>query len=187
MQALSTYILCGGKSSRMGKDKALLDYNGSPFLKHIINAVTPISEAITLVSALPQHHQLGFPFIIDQKKEMGPVSAISTALEHTKSVWNLIISCDVPLVQTNFLEWLLAQDYAGFDALIGIVEEQKMPLTALYHKNCATIFKENLEQSQLKVMPILDSLNVNYISIPKEFHHQLTNINTPAELKSISE
>lgn len=186
MQALSTYILCGGKSSRMGKDKALLDYNGSPFLKHIINAVTPISEAITLVSALPQHHQLGFPFIVEQKKEMGPVSAISTALEHTKSVWNLIISCDVPLIQTNFLEWLLAQDYAGFDALIGVVEEKKMPLVALYHQNCATIFKENLDQHQLKVMMVLEQLNINWVTIPEKFQGQLININTPKDLALIS-
>lgn len=186
LKKVSTYILCGGKSSRMGTDKALIDYKGIPFLKHITKAVAPIPGVITLVSDLPQHQHIGYPIIRDQKKEMGPVSAICTALQHTKTAWNLIISCDLPLVQTNFLEWLLAQDSSNFEATVGILDGQKMPLVALYHQNCATIFKENLDQHQLKVMMVLEQLNINWVTIPEKFQGQLININTPKDLALIS-
>ena len=61
-----------------------------------------------------------------------------------------------------------------------------MPLTAIYHKSCAATFNSQLKLNKLKVMSTLDLLKVNYVAIPKQFHDQLTNVNTPQQLKMIT-
>jgi len=170
----------------MKTDKALQLYNGKTFLHYIINAVLPLQTSITLVSSKKKHQDTKYTCINDLKKNKGPVSAITSALQHSNTNWNLIVCCDTPLIQTTYLEWLMGMQDTKYDAIVGYINDQKMPLTALYHKNCVEAFNKNLENNQLKVMSVLTHLKVNYIAIPKQFHSQLTNVNTPEQLKAIS-
>lgn len=182
----STYILTGGNSTRMGTDKALQEYKSNSFLSYIITAVESLSLPFKLISSKVIHHQLGYNYILDIKKDKGPVSGITTALKNSLNEWNLILSCDTPLLQSSFLKWLLQNHSSKHDATICLVKNKKMPLTAIYNKNCAPIFENHLQQDQLRVMDVIKNLNVKYISVPTELQAQLANINTPEQLKKIS-
>jgi len=182
----ATYILTGGNSTRMGTDKALQIFRKQTFLQHILNALKPINTTIKLVSSKQSHQNLDFDYIVDIAKDKGPVSGIASALKDTKNKWNLILSCDIPLLQTNFIEWLIANHHSSFDATVCIVEDKKMPLTAIYNKSCLSLFSKHLKTNQLRVMSVIQDLNINYIKVPKDFRAQLTNVNTPEQLKAIS-
>jgi len=182
----ATYILTGGNSTRMGADKALQQYKNNSFLFYITSAVKSLSLSFKLVSSKAIHHQLGYNYIMDIKKDKGPVSGITSALKDSLSEWNLILSCDTPLLQSSFLEWLLENYSPKHDATICLVDEKKMSLTAIYNKSCVTVFEKHLQQDQLRVMSVIENLNVKYISVPTELRAQLANINTPEQLKEIS-
>jgi len=183
---LATYILTGGNSTRMGTDKALQLLKGKAFIQYILKALNPIKTTIKLVSSKPSHQNLTCDYITDIAKNKGPLSGIVSALKDTKNKWNLILSCDTPLLQTSFIEWLMTHHNNEYDATICIVNNKKMPLTAIYNKNCQSIFAKHLQANQLRVMNVLEDLNVNYVNVPDAIHIQLTNVNTPEQLKAIS-
>lgn len=181
----TTYILIGGKSSRMGTDKASVLLKGETFIKRILNAVKPFKTPIKLVSSLSEHKSLGYQIITDIEKDKGPVSAITSALSDTKTALNLILSVDVPLLQYNTLEWLLKQHNNDYQASIICSDTKQMPLIGIYNKSCVTVFEKHLSNNQLKLMFVLEDLKVNFIEIPKKWQQQILNINTPEELKSV--
>ena len=102
--SLSIYILCGGKSSRMGTEKGLISFKEKPFVQHIIDAVSPLSDKVYLVTENQDYERFGLPLVPDLVPDRGPVGAIYTALKHTSSSWNLILSCDVPAITTRGLQ-----------------------------------------------------------------------------------
>lgn len=183
---ISSYILCGGKSSRMGTDKALQLLKGQTFLSYITKAITPITSSIQLVTSNPKHNNLGFKCITDIELEKGPVSAITSALSETNTPVNLILSCDIPLINQNLLNWLVENHVSSFDATIICHNKKQMPLVAVYHKRCLPTFKTHLQKNQLKLMTVLNDLNVNYLEVPKVWEAQLANINTVKQLNQIS-
>ncbi len=183
---LHTYILTGGNSTRMETDKAMQLYCNKAFINHILTAVKPICKSITLVSSKQAHQNLGVEVVPDLEINKGPVCGIAAALKHSVKELNLILSCDTPLIKTSFLEWLIANHNNNYDATVGFIGDKKMPLTALYHKKCGTKFTTFLQKNQLKVMNVLTDLNIHYLEIPKQYHRQLSNINTVQQLKAIS-
>ena len=184
-KTLTSYIIAGGKSSRMGCDKATTILNEKSFLTHITKAINPLGTKIKLVSSLSKHQNLGYEVIFDEYINKGPVSAIISALNNTNTDLNLILSCDIPLLQYNLVDWLIKQHTNNYEATIVCLDSKKMPLIGIYSKNCISVFKEHIEKNQLKLMSVIDNLNVNYIEIPKKWAKQITNINTPEELKNL--
>ena len=182
---ITTYIIIGGKSSRMGSDKASLLLNGSTFLNRIITALDQLKTTINIVSSLAIHENLAYKTLPDFEKNKGPVSAIISALNDTKTMLTLILSGDIPLIEYNLLAWLVSNHHKKYDATIVCCEQKKMPLIGVYNKQCLNIFKKHLHNNQLKLMNVLEDLNVNYIEIPKKWAKQTTNINTPEQLKAI--
>ena len=181
----NTYVIIGGKSSRMGTDKASLLFEGQTFLNRIIKAVNPQITSIKLVSSLEKHQNLSYETIPDIETNKGPVSAIASALSHTNTPLNLILSCDIPLIQQNLLDWLLKQHNDIFQATLICCNGKKMPLIGIYNKNCLPTFKEHLNINQLKLMTVLEDLKVNFLEVPEIWKQQILNINTPEQLKAI--
>ena len=87
---ITTYIIIGGKSSRMGSDKASLLLNGSTFLNRIITALDQLKTTINIVSSLAIHENLAYKTLPDFEKNKGPVSAIISALNDTKTMLTLL-------------------------------------------------------------------------------------------------
>jgi len=182
---LTTYIICGGKSSRMGSDKASMLFNEQSFLSHIIKACSKLDAPIKLVSSLTQHKNLEYSIVPDLKKEKGPVCGITSALSETNTSLNLILSCDIPLIKYNLISWLINQHSANYDVTIISHMSKKMPLIGVYNASCSKIFKTHLKNQQLKLMNVLNDLKVNYVEVPKKWSLQITNINTLEDLKAV--
>jgi molybdopterin-guanine dinucleotide biosynthesis protein A len=100
------YVLAGGKSSRMGRNKALLELAGKPLVLH---AVRKLQRTCTAVSILGGNSELEAyaPLVRDLRNGCGPMAGIEAALRSSKYDWNLILPVDVPFLPTFLLsDWL---------------------------------------------------------------------------------
>jgi molybdopterin-guanine dinucleotide biosynthesis protein A len=95
--AVTGFILAGGKSTRMGRDKAVLDWNGRTLLDHMVDLLCGITEQVRVVGRDP---------LPDRLPGLGPLSGIATALEVTSTDANLIIAVDLPHLTKEFLKYL---------------------------------------------------------------------------------
>lgn len=179
-------ILAGGKSSRMGTDKGLISYQNKPFVATIIQALEPIVTDIILVSNHSKYDAFKYKRVPDLIEDSGPVAGIYTGLEFSKTTYNLVLSCDVPLVKTHLLKRLVKEIEVGYDVVQFISKGKTTPLIALYKKQCAELFKKELENDEKRLQQVLNKLQVKTLSVLPEDEIYLKNINTPNELKEIS-
>jgi molybdopterin-guanine dinucleotide biosynthesis protein A len=101
------YILVGGKSSRFGRDKALVEVGGRPLALRVVDALSPVTGTVTLVGAPEKYRHLGLRVIPDLLADFGPLAGILAALDDSQRAWNLLLACDMPRVTAGFLTFLL--------------------------------------------------------------------------------
>ncbi len=180
-------ILAGGKSSRMGIDKGLINLNGQPMIQSIIDTLKSIFETLLIISNNNEYKKFGLPVHEDLIKNKGPVGGIYTALEKTKTETNIIISCDTPFVSAEVIRKLLAESDST-KVLIAKHNEKEHPLIGVYKKECRQVFKTNLDQNQLKLRSVNAQLDYKVVVLPiEEFTSRIfANINTKEDLKQIS-
>jgi len=181
---ISAFILAGGQSSRMGQDKGLMPFNGKLMIEHSIDTLKTIVIDIFIVSNNPIYNQFNLPLLSDITPNKGPAGGIYTALSHSKTEHNLILSCDTPFVNQQLIQYLLDR-HESFDITIPKINEKKHPLIGIYNKTCKSFYKKSIEDNTLKLDLINQQLKYNVVTIdplifsPKLFH----NINTPQDLK----
>jgi molybdopterin-guanine dinucleotide biosynthesis protein A len=91
------FVLAGGKSSRMGRDKALLDWHGVTLLEHMMNLLRTVTDPVLVV---------GRDQLCDRLPGLGPLSGIATGLEHSATDANLFLAVDLPHLTEGFLKYL---------------------------------------------------------------------------------
>ncbi len=179
-------ILAGGKSSRMGTEKGLIIYKNKPFVEHIIEAMSPLVDNIIIISNNKVYESFGFKCYEDLIKNTGPLAGIYTGLRYSKTDYNLIVSCDIPLVKTIVLQKLIDQKNDASEVIQLQSQGKNMPLIALYKKSCEVIFMEELHQNQKKVQKALKKCNVKTVIIDGSLEQVTANINTPEDLELLN-
>ncbi|NMM50350.1 molybdenum cofactor guanylyltransferase [Marinigracilibium pacificum] len=177
-------ILAGGNSTRMGTDKALMQLNGKSFLTHILDALKPITNEIILVSNHKEHQLFNLKCVSDILPA-GPLAGIYTGLYHSKTEYNLVLSCDVPLITTNLLKILVDNITNSADVIQLEANGQIMPLVALYKKKCAPVFLDLLQNGERRVQFALGKLSVKTLTLSKKDWNKVTNVNTSEEWQNL--
>jgi molybdenum cofactor guanylyltransferase len=175
------FVLAGGESSRMGRDKANLPFHGKTLLEHVAAAVAEAAGSVTLVAPPARYQNLGYPVISDARPGCGPLEGIHTALGASPAAWNLIAACDLPVISTRFLKLIMAAaDACGADCLIPAGPSGRLePLCAAYHSRCRAAIGEALERNIRKVTDSLAGLRMATWSVPESSWFQ--NVNTPQD------
>ncbi|WP_179336669.1 molybdenum cofactor guanylyltransferase [Winogradskyella ludwigii] len=179
-------ILAGGQSQRMGTDKGLILWNNMPFVQHIINALEPLTSEIIIVSNTKEYDAFGLKRIEDAIENAGPVAGIYSGLKASKTIYNLVLSCDIPLISTNILKQLITSVEDDVDIVQIESQGQTMPLIALYKKQCETIFYKLLLEDERRLRYAVNTCNVKTIILDKSLNANTANINTPEQLKQIN-
>ncbi len=181
---ITTIILAGGKSTRMGEDKAMLLYNDTTFIDHIIGTAIQVTDTILLVSNHIQHQNIKNVSIVkDLYPNKGPLAGLYSGLSYSKTTLNLVLSCDIPLITIDMLKFLISNYTNEHQAIIATTNDYKMPLIGLYTKGCLSTCKKLIEKNHLKMMHFLNELPaVKHINIPDTMKDQLININTPQDV-----
>ena len=180
-------ILAGGRSSRMGSDKALMPFNNQTFLEHVIQALHPLVDDILIVSNNPEHGKFNYERIADSIADAGPMAGIHAGLTHSKTENNLVLSCDVPLIQTSVLEMIIANNEEDKDVIQLEDQGKSLPLVALYKKRTAAHFFSLLNQGERRLRIAVKGLNIKTIAVTKTQQKAVRNINTLSDLNSIED
>jgi len=187
---IQAYILAGGKSSRMGTEKGLVSLQGQPFIEHIIRTLKNITSNISILSNNNLYNHLGFPVFADIEKEKGPLGGIHTGLVNSNKEYNLFVSCDIPLINTQILNHLIAGINHSNNTFIASHGSNKEPLCGIYSKKNTALIKKLLDKNELSVHKALEHLNAKYIDVSTEpFYNKniFYNINSKEELKKLEE
>lgn len=178
-------ILAGGKSSRMGTDKGVLELNGKKIIEHIIYSIQPVVDEIIIISNTANYNYLGLKVYSDIIKECGPLAGIHTALTHSSTERNLVVSCDIPFINSELLSYIV-ENAGGCEVAIPVHKGNTEPLCAVYSKNCTDRFEELISKNVLKMHNVFHHFITKeiFISEKQYFYHPklFVNINTPAEL-----
>jgi molybdopterin-guanine dinucleotide biosynthesis protein A len=181
------FILAGGASSRMGRDKALLEFGVILLIVRAAQLLEPLVGPPTVVAPAGRYHSLGLRIVPDDQSGFGPLGAIATALRISASPWNLVVGCDLPYLTTEWLGFLIERAAASTaDAVLPENERGLEPLCAMYHKRGEAAIRAALERGVRKITDGLAGLAVLTLPPPewKGFDSEgrlFKNINTLAD------
>jgi molybdenum cofactor guanylyltransferase len=178
-------VLAGGKSSRIGSDKGFLSLNGTTFMSHIIKAIKPFVNDIIIVSNNSNYDVYKLQRVEDVIQDAGPLAGLYSGLYKSETEYNLVLSCDIPLVNGAVLIKLIE----GFDAEKDVIQlkskSKTMPLIAFYKKHCMHHCMELLQKGERRLRTAVEQLNTKTIQLDPELDPYVRNINTLSELKEL--
>lgn len=186
MESLTVFILCGGKSSRMQSEKGLVLFKNKPFIEHIIKAILPLTENIKLITNNKEYDYLTYQKIPDIISEKGPLGGIYTALNNTETEFNLILSCDIPLISTELLTELISKHNQEAEITVFASESRMHPLIGIYSKKVLPVIKSAIDKDDLKMMNLIANVPHQIIAIEDSEGFHLTNINSVDELNDLN-
>ena len=183
-------ILAGGKSRRMGRDKAFIDAGGVPLFERVYSVFREIFSEIIIVA------NDGRPFekyegriendIISNK---GALGGLYTGLFHSSSYHAFCSACDMPLLNPQLIKYI-SDERDAYDVIIPRTRDGLHPLHAIYSKNCLRPMRQLLERGDLKIINFFNRVRVRFIEeteIRKVDPHMRSflNVNTREEMEMI--
>ncbi|MDP6539980.1 MAG: molybdenum cofactor guanylyltransferase [Planctomycetota bacterium] len=152
-------VLCGGASSRMGRDKATLDLGGRTLLERAVACVAGVAgETVLAVGPRRRYGELGLDCVLDAPGDVGPAAGIRSALSGVDAEWFCVLACDMPRVETRLLDGLLERARSeGLDCCFAVGrEELPEPVCAIYHRRCLAPMRAALAAGRRRVLAFLD-------------------------------
>ncbi len=180
---MNVAILAGGRSQRMGRDKADLPWHGSTVLGHLVTVVRA-AECRPLVVGRTLAPD-GAPGLEDQQPGLGPVAGLVTALAHLRMDL-MLIACDLPLLDAAAIGWLRDQrSKAALHGLTVIRDGAVEPCFSLYRPSVLELARERLAAGKRSLHGLIEAGRFAEIELPDEFRRRLRNVNTPEDWVAI--
>jgi molybdopterin-guanine dinucleotide biosynthesis protein A len=174
------FVLAGGGSTRMGRDKALLPYRGTTLLEYIASILREAAGTATIIGDPDRYREVGYPVCPDQVPQCGPIGGIYTALRVTASDWNLVVACDMPLLSGPVLRRLIEHSFQSpSNCIVGAGPGgEPQPLCAIYHRRCLPVLEQAIREKRFRMRELLTELNAEPVALDPS---ALANVNTPGE------
>jgi molybdopterin-guanine dinucleotide biosynthesis protein A len=178
MQAAG-YVLVGGNSSRMGRDKAFLPGQFRYVLDDVAESIQAVTGNVTLIGNPDRFREFHYRCIPDLRAGLGPLSGLEAALASTVSDLNLVLACDMPAVDVDHLRLLIGRAQSSLSKCVATedVTGRIHPLCAVYRRECLPLIQWQLDEKRLSVMGLLDELGTEYVRAQSA----IENLNTPEE------
>ena len=183
-------VLCGGRSSRMGRPKQFLPYGGRTIIEHRFAQMKELFAEVVLVANEPDaYSHLSVDVVKDIIPNRGPLVGILSALLVSRFEHTFVIACDMPLVDNKLMR-AMAQQRHGTDVLVLSHEGGLEPLLGLYSKRCIQSLEESIFAGSLKATDFLKDINAKLFQyrpsasetngLPPYF-----NVNTPQDYSTL--
>jgi len=186
VSAISVFILAGGKSSRMGADKAFLDWAGRPLLAHMVELAKSVTREVKIVGESAKFAAFA-PVVEDIFPGCGPLSGIHAALMNSDSELNLILGVDLPFLDSGLLNYIASQAAeSGAVLTVPSTRGHFEPLCAVYRKEFSGVAEKALQAGKFKIDALFQQVSLRVVD-EKELAgagHSLNafrNLNTPEE------
>lgn len=182
---LTGILLAGGRSSRMGTEKGFVLFKDKKLIQYGIDLLSIYSNRILISSSNIIYEQFGKELIADEVTGLGPAAGLATAFKNSETTWNLVLACDLPFLECELIDALLA-NAETFQAVIPLHQGKLEPLAGLYRTDLQENFRNALASGNLAMHKILHSLNVLYLNtdlLCKKYPNLFTNFNTLKEME----
>ncbi len=190
---VTTIVLAGGLSRRMGQDKALIEIVGVPLLRQIVDEVTKVTSRVLIVTAWPERYQSIVPatqfpaakFIVDTVSQ-GPIVAFSQALALVRTEWVLLLSCDLPnLSAATLQDWIDGLEHLAPSTIADLPRGPKgwEPLCGFYRTHCRESVQAFVDAGGRSLQRWLQTQVVEVL--PVNDRRVLFNCNTPEDLELV--
>lgn len=187
---VSGIILAGGKSERMGRDKAFIEFNGAPLIQRVIDRVAPVcAEIIIVTNHADDYSRFGARAVSDEFVGKGSLAGIYSGLRAARNEYALAVACDMPFLNSELLRYLISlapqndvviprapdpsrktprgargnKPYAPRDQPIA-KESNLHPLHAVYSKNCLAAINARIAADDLRMVGFHDAVRVRVVS-----------------------
>lgn len=184
--SIEGFILVGGRSSRMGEDKALLVLDEQSFVERISEALSEIARRQSLVGAR-RHYRSRLRNVPDVFAEWGALGGLHAALSNCEARWAAVVACDLPFV-TGELFRRLAGLRSDYDAVVPVQQDgREQPLCALYRTDvCSRRAEELIKSGERRPRALLASVRTRRVAFDEladleGAHLFFMNINTPED------
>ncbi len=191
MEPISAIIQAGGQSRRMGRDKALIEYQGQPILTHVIATLRQLSADVIVVANRsdvygPLVSSVGARLVPDYDPPAGPLGGIAAGLAAIQHELAIVVACDMPLLNLDLLRHLIARA-AGVDAVVPVTGDQYEPLHAVYRRTCLAAIQRRLSNDERRVISFFQDVRLAVVPetewrVFDPSGRSLANLNTPDDL-----
>ena len=163
MKKISGIILAGGKSRRLGQDKALIRLGTSTLIEIVLEKLRCLSDDIILsTNEFNKFAFLDVRMVHDIYPEGGVLGGLYSGLQAAKSPLALVVACDMPFLNQNLLRCMILRA-SGYDVVVPRLSMGIEPLHAIYTRTCLEPIRETLERGRLRIVDFWDRVRVSYI------------------------
>lgn len=182
-------ILAGGKSQRMGTDKALVKFEGKTLLQRALDFCLNFCNRVIISSGSVSHQIPGFDRIADEVNDCGPLGGIYSCVKQSSTDWNFVLSVDAVLVNMDLIRYL-SRHLQEFDAIVPVHSRGIEPLMAFYHKRSLQVMESMLVKGKFKMQELLENIRTCYAStdhLTDNFPLLFLNLNNAEDLHRITQ
>jgi len=179
-------VLAGGASSRMGRDKALIEVEGRTMLERGIDLLRPHVREVLVIGDPAKYATTHGTVIPDLEPGLGPLGGLVTGLKRARYVRLLVIACDLPNLNDRLMVRLKAMLDEGHDAVVPRHADLIEPLAAAYHRRAVDAFEVCVSKRMLKMSDALSQVRTAWLDVdpgregwPQEL---FLNVNAPSDL-----
>ena len=183
-------ILAGGESTRMGKNKALIEINGKRIIDRTVSLFREVFDDVLLVTNTPLDYiELKVRIVTDLVSGKGSLGGIYTGLFFSSSPKAFFVGCDMPFLDRRVIQYFLGLAQTA-DIVVQRTKDYWQPLHAIYPRTLLKPIERLLQQGELKIIKTYQGMRVREVTGEelKRFDpdlHTLSNFNTPEELKKL--
>ena len=180
-------IQAGGRSSRMGRDKGLVELAGQPLIEHVIRRLAGLTQEGVITTNNPEAYAgFGHRTAGDRQPGAGALAGLATALEAAHGDRVLVVACDMPFASRALADYMLALS-AEAEAVVPRPEGEFEPLFAVYRRACLPAIERALDEGRKRVISFFPFVRLRAVeeaearSIDAD-PYIFFNVNTPADL-----
>jgi len=163
---MTSVILAGGKSLRLGQSKALQVIEGKSLIQWVVDRLAILSTEIIIATAhgeaIPCSSAVRIKTVADIYPGKGPLGGIYSGLISSSSSRAIVVGCDTPFLSVSLLEYI-TQISSTFDVVVPRIKDKAEPLCAVYSKNCLAPIQELLEQDERQIIKLFSMVKVKYV------------------------
>ena len=159
---LTAIILCGGRSTRMGQDKGSLPIGDESMLDRIVRIVRAITDDVIVVARRDQRVPADVRLVHDPVEDLGPLAGIAAGLAASTSDLNVVVACDMPLINPQVLK-RLASLIDDHDACVAVADGHASALCGIYRSRIAPDAQALLDSGERRVMRLLDQIQTERV------------------------
>lgn len=184
LKKVTGIVLAGGRSSRIGTDKAMLLYKGLPLIVYTIEALKPLCSKVVISAKSDKYGFTGLECWPDEIKVNSAMSGIYTCLKRSETDLNLVLSCDMPLISTGFLIDMVR--FSNTSCTVIPVHDNNCyePLCAVYSANQRSLLQQSIDREDFSLMNFIFSTDHQVFDSEKSINYRpgmFLNVNSAAD------